>query len=192
MVGDRGYTAGSMPTLIALLRGINVGGHSRLSMKDLVVRMEKAGARDVKTYIQSGNAVFQASARSDATFARALASNIHETHGFKPHVLVLTLDVLTRAMANNPFPEAEAEPKSLHLGFLSARPRHPDIDALDCVKRDSERFGLIGSVFYLHAPDGVARSKLAASAERLLGVPMTSRNWKTVCKIRELAVGSDA
>jgi len=90
-------------------------------------------------------------------------------------------------MAENPFPEAETDPGSLHLGFLAFTPKSPDLKKLDCLKKERERFHLIERVFYLHAPEGVGRSKLAATAEKLLGVPMTDRNWRTMCKIRGLA-----
>ncbi|HLP17030.1 MAG TPA: DUF1697 domain-containing protein, partial [Bacteroidota bacterium] len=72
-------------------------------------------------------------------------------------------------------------------GFLASLPSKPDLAALERIKAESERFQLVGKVFYLHAPDGVGRSKLAANAERLLGVPLTDRNWKTVCKIHDMA-----
>ena len=90
-------------------------------------------------------------------------------------------------MAENPFPEAETDPASLHLGFLAAKPQNLDLQKLASLKRDSERFHLSDGVFYLHAPEGVGRSKLAAGAEKLLGVPMTDRNWRTVCKVMEMA-----
>jgi uncharacterized protein (DUF1697 family) len=74
---------------------------------------------------------------------------------------------------------------------LSEEPSRPDLEKLEAVKKESERFRLIGKVFYLCAPEGIGRSKLAAQSERLLGVPMTDRNWRTVCRIRDMA-GSDA
>lgn len=178
-----------MNTFVALLRGINVGGHSRLSMKDLVAAIERTGGHDVKTYIQSGNAVFESSKKDRIKLSEQLACEIEKGRGFKPHVLVLGLDAIAAAIANNPFPEAEAEPKNLHLGFLSSGPQNPNLAKLEDIRSQSERFRLIGSVFYLHAPDGVGRSRLAAASERLLGVPMTDRNWNTVCKLREMASG---
>jgi uncharacterized protein (DUF1697 family) len=66
-------------------------------------------------------------------------------------------------------------------------PKNPDLGALESIKGDSEQFALKDGVFYLHAPDGIGRSKLAASAERLLGVAMTGRNWRTVCKVMAMA-----
>lgn len=89
------------------------------------------------------------------------------------------------ALLQNPFPDAD--PAFLHLGFLGAIPAHPDLAKLAGLKTENERFQLVDGVFYLHAPDGVGRSRLAAAAERLLGVPMTDRNWRTVCRLRDMA-----
>ena len=176
-----------MNTYIALLRGINVGGHNSLPMKALVAILEGTGARNVKTYIQSGNAVFQSAEKNPSQLATQLAAEIKKRHGFAPYTLVLGLEAMKKAIAKNPFPEAEADPSSLHLGFLTSRPKSPDLEKLSSLKRESERFHLSDGVFYLHAPEGVGRSKLAASAEKLLGVPMTDRNWRTVCKVMEMA-----
>jgi uncharacterized protein (DUF1697 family) len=71
--------------------------------------------------------------------------------------------------------------------FLAASPERPDLDGLEGIKSDRERFFLGDGVFYLHAPDGIGRSKLAANVERLLGVPATARNWRTVGKVMEMA-----
>lgn len=172
---------------IALFRGINVGGKNSLPVKELVVLLENIGARQVKTYIRSGNAVFRSSERNFSRLARRLTAEIGRRHGFEPRVLVLGLEAMDIAMAENPFPEAEADPGSLHLGFLASRPRNPDLKKLDSLRKGDERFHLSDRVFYLHAPQGVGRSRLAASAEKLLGVPMTDRNWRTVCRIREMA-----
>jgi uncharacterized protein (DUF1697 family) len=176
-----------MPTYLALLRGINVGGKNKLPMATLVGLLEELGCRDVNTYIQSGNVVFRSKAGSTSRLEMSIAQAIDERCGFQPQVLVLTLDQLHRAIESNPFPQAEAEPKSLHLFFLAAKPKQPDFAALDRLKRESERYKLDGTVFYLHAPDGIGKSKLAAAAERLLGVPTTARNWRTVGKIKALA-----
>lgn len=102
------------------------------------------------------------------------------------NALLLTLQDFESALEANPFPEAELDPKGLHLGFLDSVPSKPDITELETLKANSERFQLVGKVFYLHAPDGVGRSKLAAGSERSLGVSMTDRNWRTVCKIRDM------
>ncbi len=180
-----------MKTYIALFRGINVGGNNPLPMKDLVAALESVGARDVATYIQSGNAVFRSGEKDAASLADGIRASIGERHGFEPSVLVLGSEEMEEAVRYNPFPEAESEPKTLHLYFLAASPEHPDLDALQGIKGDRERFVLSDGVFYLHAPDGIGRSKLAANAEKLLGVPATARNWRTVRKVMEMSDRSD-
>lgn len=175
-----------MKTYIALFRGINVGGTGPLPMPALVAILEKLGARTVKTYIQSGNAVFIGKDEDTSRLALRIGVEIKQRRGFEPHVLILRPEDLERAIQQNPFPEAAADPQTLHAGFLADAPKRPDLKALESLKSDSERFRLIDRVFYLHAPAGIGRSKLAANAERLLGVPMTDRNWRTVTAIRKL------
>ncbi|MBT0664997.1 DUF1697 domain-containing protein [Geobacter pelophilus] len=176
-----------MHNYIALLRGINVGGNNVLPMKELVMLLEELGLQQVATYIQSGNAVFRAAEGDKERLAEMIRSRIRERYGFEPFVLLLDVGEMETAMAVNPFPEAIAEPNTLHLAFLGATPAIPDMERLEKLRSESERYALKDTVFYLHAPDGISRSKLAANAERLLGVPMTFRNWRTVCKIMELA-----
>jgi uncharacterized protein (DUF1697 family) len=176
-----------MNIYIALFRGINVGGKNSLPMKELVALLEGMGAKKVRTYIQSGNAVFQSEENDPAQLAKRLSAEIKKCRGFAPQVLLLKLEAVKLAMAKNPFPEAESDPASLHLGFLLSPPAKPDLERLGSLKKESERFHLGDGVFYLHAPEGVGRSKLAAGAEKALGVPLTDRNWRTVCKLKELA-----
>jgi uncharacterized protein (DUF1697 family) len=157
-------------------------------MKALIAALESIGCSNVKTYIQSGNVVFHST--SPATrLTGEIASEIYRRRGFKPHVLVLEQSEFERAIDNNPFPEGESDLKALHLGFLDSVPSNPDLQSLQAVRAPSERFELIGRVFYLLAPEGVGRSKLAAKGERVLGVPMTDRNWKTVGKIMSMFEG---
>ena len=184
---DRERRRDRMKTYVALFRGINVGRNNRLPMKDLVAAMENAGARDVATYIQSGNAVFRSEETDASLLSDKVTAAIEERHGFEPRVLVLGSEEMERAVRSNPFPEAESEPSTLHVYFLAASPKHPDLDALEGIKSDRERFVLSESVFYLHAPDGIGKSKLAANAEKLLGEPATARNWRTVRKVMEMA-----
>ena len=176
-----------MKTYIALFRGINVGGKNALPMKELVAILEEFGARKVRTYIQSGNAVFIGKDKDAQRLSKTIGVEIKKRRGFEPYVLLLGLEDIERAIEQNPFPEVETDPGTLHAGFLAAPPERPDIKTLESLKSDSERFRLIESVFYLHAPDGVGRSRLAANAERLLGVPMTDRNWRTVRTIWKMA-----
>lgn len=177
-----------MHTWIALLRGINVGGHHPLPMRDLVAHLDALQLKHIQTYIQSGNAVFRTPRRrSPAALEKQIADRIEEHHGFRPRVLLLTADALERAANSNPFPEGEAEPKTLHLSFLASPAVDADHATLAALRSPTERYHLADAVFYLHAPDGIGRSKLAAKTEQLLGVPATARNWRTIQKLRDLA-----
>ncbi len=176
-----------MKTYIALFRGLNMGGHNILPMKELVKLLEKLGFSGVRTYIQSSNAVFRSRTQNASRLSDTIRAAIKKNHGLAPRILLLKPEEMKKIIQSNPFPEAASDPKSLHLLFLTSTPESPDLKALEKVRKQSERFRLKGNVFYLHAPDGVGRSKLAASAERLLGVSATGRNWRTVTKILEMA-----
>lgn len=176
-----------MNTYIALLRGINVGGNNKLPMKALTALLEALGLQQVKTYIQSGNVVFQNSRTDSAALAKEITAAIAQGHGFAPQVFLLDLPALKAAIAANPFPEGSDEPKSLHLFFLEGIPPKPNLAALEALKAPNERFALIDQVFYLHAPDGIGRSKLAEGVGKGVGVAITARNWRTVSTILEMA-----
>lgn len=176
-----------MKTYIALFRGINVGGHNKLPMKELRALLGNLGYQNTDTYIQTGNVVFQTQENNKEEISDKISSGVEKNYGFKPGVLLLELEEMEKAIAGNPFPEAEAEHKSLHLIFLASTPKDPDLKSLENIKKDSERFVLKGKVFYLHAPDGIGRSKLAGKTEKSLGVSMTGRNWRTVQKIMMMA-----
>jgi uncharacterized protein (DUF1697 family) len=176
-----------MNTYIGLLRGINVGGNNKLPMKELVALLQGLGLQQVKTYIQSGNVVFQSDRTDRDVLASEITAAIHQSHGFAPQFFILTAAEWQAAIAANPFPEGTAEPKSLHLFFLDAVPTNPDWSALEALKAPTERFALIGNVFYLHAPDGIGRSQLAEKFGRGWRVGITARNWRTVSEIAQLA-----
>lgn len=176
-----------MTTFIALFRGINVGGKNILPMNELRELLQGLGCEDVKTYIQSGNAVFRHSEISPPRLAERIGAAVHSSYGFEPAVQLMTADRLEKAVRSNPFPEGTSDPSKLHVFFLVAVPENPDLEAIEAVRADSERFALIGDVAYLHAKEGIARSKLAARAERLLGVAATARNWRSVAKILDMA-----
>lgn len=168
-----------LKTWVALLRGINVVGRRKLLMKDLAAIFERGGFRSVRTYIQSGNVVFQASRGTARSLAAEIGALIRKRAGFEPHVMVLSRRELAAAIRGNPFPEADRDHKSLHLFFLSARPPHPDLDSLTRLKRGREGFALDRKVFYLYTPHGFPQCALHDRVERFLGVPATARNWRT-------------
>lgn len=176
-----------MNTTIALFRGINVGGKNLLPMRELAAALEELGLQNVKTYIQSGNVVFQSEANALASLTSRISEAINRSHGFTPQVMLLSMADLENAIASNPFPDAESEPKTLHLYFPASEPTAPDIETLENLKLESEQFSLKDGVFYLYAPEGIGRSKLAARVEKSLGVAVTARNWRSVCKILEMA-----
>lgn len=178
-----------MKTYIALLRGINIGGRNKLPMKELRKLLGKLGLEKVKTYIQSGNVVFEYGDGDLDALGTRISAEIDRSHGFSPRVFILPLEQLQKVMDANPFSEAEARPRFLHVLFLNTIPETPDLQTLREIRTESERFELKGDAFYLHAPDGVGRSRLASRAERLLGVPATGRNWRTLTKIMEMARG---
>jgi uncharacterized protein (DUF1697 family) len=181
---------GRLQTYIALFRGINVGGRHALPMKELKAVLEEHGCVDVRTYIQSGNAVLRSALSDAAHLAARVAAAVSASHGFEPAVLVLTPRELERAATGNPFPRAAGNPRSLHLFFLAATPKRPDLESLATLRARSERFELKGRVFYLYTPDGFGTSRLAGRAERLLGVEATARNWRTVTTLLEMAAAA--
>ena len=175
-----------MTTYIALLRGINVGGHNKLPMRDLVQDLEALGLENVSTYIQSGNVVFQTPRIARAELAAEIGAAIEHRHGFRPQVLLLSLEDLATAVSQNPYPQAIAEPKTLHFFFLETSPPAPDLARLAAAQTEREQFALVDKVFYLHAPDGIGRSRLAQIVEKALGVATTARNWRTVSKLLDM------
>ena len=177
-----------MNTFIALFRGINVGGHGRLLMKDLRAVLEGLGLKNVKTYLQSGNVVFQSSSSDSRKLSHEIGTAISERYQFTPVVFILSIEELRSDIASNPFPEGEDHPKSLHLFFLKSRPNRPDLAKLESLRSASEKFELLGTVFYLHAQDGVGPSKLAANVEKVLDVVVTARNWRSVNAVLSIAL----
>jgi uncharacterized protein (DUF1697 family) len=170
---------------VALLRGINVGGNNILPMKDFRDLLTALGCEDVATYIQSGNAVFKHVGKS-AELSDSIAVAIESGFGFQPSVMVLTATEFATIVANCPFPPEDIEPKFLHVSFLREVATATNTERLEEIASSGEEFLLTDSAFYLYAPNGVGRSKLASEVEKCLGVPATARNWRTVSKIAEM------
>ncbi|WP_262694406.1 DUF1697 domain-containing protein [Kordiimonas aquimaris] len=171
---------------IALLRGINVGGNNILPMADLRDLLAGLGYTDPKTYIQSGNCVFGAS--GDATsISNAISGAIDKQFGFAPSVLMLSADELSAALDANPYKDADNALKTVHLFFISEPGAVIDTDRMNDLKADSEHFTASSGVLYLHAPDGVGRSKLVAKIDSCINAPITARNLNSATKILALA-----
>ncbi|BCL23755.1 DUF1697 domain-containing protein [Streptomyces tuirus] len=179
-------------TYAALLRGINVGGSRKVPMADLRTLLADLGLGDVRTYLQSGQAVFSSGHGDEESLAGEIAGAVDKRFGFGVDVIVRDHAYL-RAIADAcPFPADDLEPRQLHVTYFSA-PVTPDrfaeIDQEACLP---EEFRLGDRALYLYAPDGLGRSKLAEhlSKPRITrGVIATSRNWNTVVKLVEMTGG---
>lgn len=186
-----------MPTHVALLRGINLGGRNRVAMADLRALVTGLGHSDVSTYIQSGNVLFTARPGAPETSALAdeMSAAIAADLDVKPAVVVLTREELAEAVAANPFGD-EPDPKRLHAVFRSGPASQDLLDriaaAVEAVAAKGSRDTAVsvGRVLYLHTPDGFGRSDLAAALVRLTASPEagtgTARNWSTTLKLLSL------
>jgi len=172
---------------VALLRGINVGRHRRISMSDLRRVFEDVGCEDVSTYLQSGNVLF-AGKGSGARLASRLERAIHAELAPGVSVLLRSRAELARIASSNPFTGHDMS--KLHVTFLEKRPPAARARALDPELAEPDEFRLRGRELYLHYPNGYGRSKLTnAYFEKQLGVVATTRNWKTVTALAEGAGG---
>ena len=153
-------------------------------MASLKALYESLHFQNVRTYIQSGNIVFKAEENNRQLLAEKISRSIEKQFNFKPKVLLLEAAELDTAIKNNPFPTEDG--KTLHFSFLESIPESPDLGGLNALKADSEEFKLYNNVFYLYAPDGIGRSKLAMKIEKSLGVECTARNWNTVAKLLKM------
>lgn len=176
-----------MKTWIVLLRGVNVGGNNILPMIELRDLLADIGCENVRTYIQSGNCVFQSNIRKANIIEKQVGEAIENKFGFRPHIFALTADALDAVIEGNPYPQGYHDPKSVHVSFLSKAAKNADRAALEKLRKPNEAFTLTPIAFYLYAPEGIGRSKLAAKVERYIPVQMTSRNLRSVLKIADLA-----
>ena len=175
-----------MKTWIILIRGINVGGNNIVPMQKLREILEQAGYTNVRTYIQTGNVVFDSEITTKAAICKAVGNCMEAGFGFRPRILALSANKLKNIIKDNPFPKAVETPKFLHVFFLARPAENADLAVLETVKAHNERFYISKDAAYLHLPDGVWKSKLAAKLEACLGVEATARNWRSVGKILDL------
>lgn len=177
----------SANTYVALLRGINVGGKHKLPMKDLVEVFTAGKCNRVRTYIQSGNAVFSC---SDAVFkglGLALEKKIESRFGFPAPVLLRNREQMARVVRNNPFLKAGKPEQTLHVMFLADEPGAEAISKLDPQRSPGDEFRVSGSEIYLYLPNGAGNSKLTnAYFDSKLSTIGTGRNWATVLKLLEM------
>lgn len=169
----------------ALLRGINVGGNNKLPMAELRQVLTEAGWKNVSTYIQSGNVLFEEAKSTPAKLAARLTADIEKHFGFRVPAVVVSLAELKTAVANNPFPDAEERPKQLHILFLADAPA--SADNLDPARLAPGRFALEGRILYVDYCEGLADSKFTNPyIDSRLKTISTGRNWNTILKLIEL------
>ena len=178
-----------MPIYIAMLRGINVSGYKIIKMERLRAALASLGFSDVKTYIQSGNVVFKSATASTSSLEKKIAGEILEAFGFAIPVAVRTPGELGAVLKNNPLLEPPGlEEARLHVSFLSEPAPKSAAEILKPLAAKSERFAVCGQEIYLYCPDGYGETQLSNSAiEKKLSVQASTRNWKTVNTLFEMA-----
>ena len=170
---------------VALLRGINVGGKTKIPMAALRDTCAAAGCEDVVTYIQSGNVVLKSKLTADK-LRTALEEAIAEEFGFNPAVMIRTAKELAAIVDRNPYPDADE--KTIHVGFLHAAPNAATKKCLAAIDCAPEELTVTGRDVYLHLPNGMGRAALPVQMDRCLRpTPITVRNWRTVTKLVELS-----
>lgn len=163
-----------MARFVGLLRGINVGGHKPVPMAELRALCEKLGWREVETYIQSGNVVFTAAAAAEAALEKAIAKRF----GFPVDVIVRSAKAWP---ARCPWPDRE--PNRVMLLLSKATPKPGAVEALR-ERAAGEAIEAVGGAIWVHYPEGVGKTKLTpALLDRVIGSPVTARNWTTVQKL---------
>ncbi|WP_328536043.1 DUF1697 domain-containing protein [Streptomyces sp. NBC_00344] len=181
-------------TYAVLLRGINVGGRRKVPMAELRELLTGLGHGDVRTYLNSGNAVFSSTETDEEGLASGIEEAIESHFGFGVPCLVRGGPYLRAVADACPFPTAELEAKQLHVTYYSGRVDPERFAAIDPEARLPEEFRLGDRALYLYAPDGLGRSRLAEELARPAlnkGIIGTSRNWNTVVKLVEMTGAAD-
>ncbi|HET6213592.1 MAG TPA: DUF1697 domain-containing protein [Micromonosporaceae bacterium] len=172
---------------VALLRGINVGRNKRIAMARLRQVLEELDYADVRTLLQSGNAVFTSAKRPDRV-AREIEQRIETDLDMQVSVVVRTEAELTAVVDANPMPEHTGEPSRFFVVFLAQAPDAQRVAGVDAAELLPDVLHISGREAYLWCPNGVLGSKVPANFwDKRLGVVATARNWSTVTKLADLA-----
>jgi uncharacterized protein (DUF1697 family) len=175
--------------IISMLRGINVGGHHKIGMSALREVYESLGLRDVKTFIQSGNAVFRSDARDLVILRNRIEDEIERTFGFRPDVILRSIGELREAIVNNPFAARDdIHPSKLLVTFLAEHPTDEACEKVLAMEVKPEELRMAGREMFIYFPNGMGRTKLPlVKIEKALKTSGTGRNWNTVRKLLEMA-----
>lgn len=174
-----------MTEFIALLRGVNVGGKTRLRMAELVALCESIGLQGVRTYLQSGNMVFDYGEKDPSALAKRIEKRLKDRLGLQVSVFIRTPNDLARIVEGQPFKNRDRS--RLHVAFLYDRPQKNGTVALKAAASGGEECSMSNMEVYLFLPNGMGRTKLSNNfIEKTLGVPVTTRNWNTTNALLEL------
>jgi len=173
-------------TWVALLRGINVGRNKRIAMSELRTMLLSLGYSDIRTHLQSGNAIFAAERRKPEALEQELSAGIKKAFGMDVAALVRTAAELASVVDANPFVARGVATSELHATFLSAAPPAAKVAAVDRDACAPDEFALGKRVIYLRLRNGVMGSRLP-DWDRVLGLRTTTRNWNTTTRLRDLA-----
>ena len=178
-----------MATYIAMLRGINVGPGKLVKMERLRTSFATLGFGEARTYVQSGNVVFQSERKSPVELTRAIEAKIQRDFGFTVPVLVKTSKTLAQIVRNNPLLKVKGiDVSKLHVTFLSNAPPKTATKVLEDLATTGERFRILNREIYLYCPDGYGKSKLTNNTiEKKFSLVATTRNWRTVNALLEMA-----
>lgn len=177
-----------MQTYISILRGINVSGHRIIKMDALKTLCLSLDFYNIKTYIQSGNIIFEAIPTDNKIISNAIKSAIEKEFGFDVPIITLRHSELDSIITSNPFVNDKSkDPSFFHVTFLSDRPTKQDIEQLTQIDLRNDKYEIIDKVIYLFCPDSYSNSKLTNSLfEKKLKVTATTRNWKTTNELLNL------
>ncbi|MDE1985347.1 MAG: DUF1697 domain-containing protein [Alphaproteobacteria bacterium] len=177
-----------MMTYIALLRGINMGGHNKIAMAELRDFVSALGFADVRTVLQSGNIVFRGRPRAPSSFEKLFETETAKRFGIDTRVMVRSAAEWEKIVAGNPFrDETKNDPAHLAVVFLKDKPVRKNLDSLKACITGREYFHALGRELYVVYPDGFATSKFTLSViDRKLETRGTARNWNTVLKLAGL------
>ena len=177
-----------MNTYIAILRGINVSGKNMIKMPALIKTVEGMGYKNVKTYVQSGNVIFQSELTNTEDLEKQIYEQIEKDFGTKIPVIILKSDLISKIQRSNPFIKMkDIDLTKLHITFLSEEPNKDNIVKIEPAKYMPDEFIFDSKVIYLYCPGGYGTTKLNNTFfENKLKVSATTRNWNTVNKLVEL------
>lgn len=179
-----------MPVYLALFRGINVSGHNLIKMEPLKKVLEAEGYRNVQTYIQSGNVIFESDEVNLQAIARAMENLMYKEYGHNVVIFILDEAMVIKAIENNPYCGREPESqgiKKYFVAFLSDVPKSDGLDKLKKYHRGEDEYKIIDTVMYLKLAGSAADSKLTnVFIENKLNVKATTRNWNTTLKVLEM------